>query len=125
VDSAALASEHPACTMRRRRRRTSGTRLGSIPQVLFHAGAGGMGSFAIQLARFIGARVIATASAAGMEVARNLGADDILDYRSTDFSPALHDIDVVFDTVGGETQTKSYRVLKPGGTLVTITTPPD
>jgi len=93
--------------------------------VLIHAGAGGVGSFAVQLARFIGARVIATASAAGAEVVRSLGADDVLDYRSTDFSHALHDIDVVFDTVGGETQTKSYRVLKPGGTLVTITTPPD
>jgi NADPH:quinone reductase-like Zn-dependent oxidoreductase len=93
--------------------------------ILIHAGAGGVGSFAVQLARFIGGRVTATASAAGVEVARNLGADEVSDYRSTDFSHALHDIDVVFDTVGGETQTKSYRVLKPGGTLVTIATPPD
>ena len=93
--------------------------------ILVHAGAGGVGSFAIQLAKFIGARVVATASAAGAEVARALGADDVLDYRATDFSQALHDIDVVFDTVGGETQSKSYRVMKPGGTLVTITTPPD
>jgi NADPH:quinone reductase-like Zn-dependent oxidoreductase len=93
--------------------------------ILVHAGAGGVGSFAVQLARYIGARVIATASAASAEVVRSLGADQVLDYRSTDFSYALHDVDVVFDTVGGETQSKSYRVLKPGGTMVTIAAPPD
>jgi len=93
--------------------------------VLVHAGAGGVGSFAVQLARYIGARVIATASAASEEAVRSLGADQVLDYRSTDFSCALHDVDVVFDTVGGETQSKSYLVLKPGGRLVTITSPPD
>lgn len=93
--------------------------------ILVHAGAGGVGSFAVQLGRYIGARVIATASAASAEVVRSLGADQIVDYKSSDFSSILHDIDVVFDTVGGETQAKSYRVLKPGGKLVTITSPPD
>ncbi len=93
--------------------------------ILVHAGAGGVGSFAVQLAKYVGARVIATASGANAEIIRSLGADQVVDYRSEDFSSALHGIDIVLDTVGGETQSKSYRVLEPGGTLVTITTPPD
>lgn len=93
--------------------------------VLIHAGAGGVGSFAVQLARYIGARVIATASVVNAELVQSLGADQVVDYRSSDFSSILHGVDVVFDTVGGETQAKSYGVLKPDGRLVTITSPPD
>jgi NADPH:quinone reductase-like Zn-dependent oxidoreductase len=93
--------------------------------ILVHAGAGGVGSFAVQLARYVGARVIATVSASGTGLVQSLGADQVVDYRASDFSSILHDVDVVFDTVGGETQTKSYRVLKPGGRLITITAPPD
>jgi len=93
--------------------------------VLVHAGAGGVGSFAVQLASYVGAKVIATTSHANTDAVRNLGAHQVVDYRSTDFSAVLHDVDVVFDTVGGETQSKSFLVLKPGGTLVTIAAPPD
>jgi len=102
-----------------------GARLDPGQTVLIHAGAGGVGSFAVQLARYVGARVVATTSHANAELVRNLGADQVVDYRSTDFSAVLHDVDVVFDTVGGETQSKSFRILKPGGTLATIATPPD
>ena len=93
--------------------------------VLVHAGAGGVGSFAIQLARNAGARVIATASGAGMEVARQLGADRVIDYRSERFEDRLSDLDVVLDTVRDDTQQRSFGVLRPGGTLVSTTAPPD
>jgi len=93
--------------------------------VLVHAGAGGVGSFAVQLAKYIGAYVIATASATSADLVRSLGADRVIDYRTEDFSVALRDLDVVLDTVGGETQSKSYQVLKPGGSLIAIVTPPD
>jgi NADPH:quinone reductase-like Zn-dependent oxidoreductase len=93
--------------------------------ILVHAGAGGVGSFAVQLSKYIGARVIATASSANAQLVHTLGADQVVDYKSTDFSSVLDSIDVVFDTVGGETLSQSYRVLKPGGTLVTITGTPD
>ncbi len=93
--------------------------------ILVHAGAGGVGSFAIQLARNAGARVIATASGAGMEVARQLGADQVIDYRSERFEDRLSDLDVVLDTVRDDTQQRSFGVLRPGGALVSTTAPPD
>jgi len=93
--------------------------------VLVHAGAGGVGSFAIQLARTAGARVIATASGAGIEVARQLGADQVIDYRSERFEDRLSDLDVVLVTVRDDTQQRSFGVLRPGGTLVSTTAPPD
>jgi len=93
--------------------------------VLVHAGAGGVGSFAIQLARIVGARVIATASGTGIDIARRRGADQVMDYRAEDFAGALSDVDVVLDTVGGETQQRSFAVLRPGGTLVSTVSPPD
>ncbi len=93
--------------------------------ILVHAGAGGVGSFAIQLARNAGARVIATASGAGMEVARQLGADEVIDYRSERFEDRLSDLDVVLDTVRDDTQQRSFGVLRPGGALVSTTAPPD
>jgi NADPH:quinone reductase-like Zn-dependent oxidoreductase len=92
--------------------------------VLIHAGAGGVGGFAVQLAKYVGAHVIATASAANAELVRSLGAELVLDYRTQDFA-TVRDVDVVLDTIGGETQTRSFQVLKPGGSLVTITMPPD
>jgi NADPH:quinone reductase-like Zn-dependent oxidoreductase len=101
-----------------------GARLEPGQTVLVHAGAGGVGSFAVQLAKYIGAHVIATASAANSELVRCLGAELVLDYRSEDFT-TIRDVDVVLDTIGGETQTRSYQVLKRGGFLVTITMPPD
>ncbi len=93
--------------------------------VLAHAGAGGVGSFAIQLARTAGARVIATASGSGVELARQLGADQVIDYRLERFEDMLSDIDVVLDTVRDDTQQRSFGVLRSGGTLVSTTSPPD
>ncbi len=93
--------------------------------MLVHAGAGGVGSFAIQLARSAGARVIATASGTGIEIARRLGADRVIDYRSEDFAEKLSDIDLVLDTVRDDTQQRSFGVLRAGGALVSTTSPPD
>ena len=93
--------------------------------VLVHAGAGGVGSFAIQLARHAGARVVATASGEGVDIARRLGADQVIDYRSKRFEDKLSDLDVVLDTIGGDTQQRSFGVLRAGGTLVATASPPD
>jgi NADPH:quinone reductase-like Zn-dependent oxidoreductase len=78
--------------------------------------------FAVQLARWRGARVIATASAANLEFVRALGADQVIDYRKTRFEDVICDVDVVFDPVGGETLDRSWKVLQPGGTVVTVAT---
>ena len=88
--------------------------------VLIHGGAGGVASFAIQLAKHIGAVVITTASPANHEYVRKLGADRVIDYHKEDFTKVAGPCDVVFDTVGGEVQVRSYDVLKPGGRLVWI-----
>ena len=93
--------------------------------VLVHAGAGGVGSFAIQYAHSVGARVIATASGSGLEIAQRLGADQVIDYRSENFAEKLFDVDLVLDTVGGETQGRSFEVLRPGGVLLSTVSPPD
>ncbi|MGF6231857.1 NADPH:quinone reductase-like Zn-dependent oxidoreductase [Inquilinus ginsengisoli] len=93
--------------------------------VLVHAGAGGVGSAAVQLARVAGARVVATASAGKAELVRRLGADQVIDYRREDFTAAIRDVDVVLDTVGGEIQQRSFAVLRPGGVLASIVSPPD
>jgi len=93
-------------------------------RVLIHAGAGGVGSIAIQLAKAKGAHVTTTASAAKSALVKSLGADEVIDYRAQDFSKLARDMDVVFDTVGGETQEKSWTTLKPGGMLVSITDRP-
>ncbi|MFL6600427.1 MAG: NADP-dependent oxidoreductase [Steroidobacteraceae bacterium] len=93
--------------------------------ILVQAGAGGVGSFAIQLARSIGARVIATASGSGIEIARRLGADQVIDYREQNFAEELADLDVVLDTIGGETQRRSLEVLRAGGALVATVSAPD
>ncbi|SES45500.1 NADP-dependent oxidoreductase [Rhizobium sp. NFR03] len=93
--------------------------------VLVHAGSGGVGSFAIQFARSFGARVIATASGNGVEIARELGADQVIDYRSEDFTENISDVDVVLDTVGGDTQQRSFNVLRSAGKLVSTVSPPD
>lgn len=89
-------------------------------KVLIHAGAGGVGTYAIQLAKAVGAYVITTASPSNHELLRTLGADEVIDYHTTDFETTLSDIDLVFDTMGGDVQRKSYTVLKPNGRLVTI-----
>ena len=92
--------------------------------ILIQGGAGGVAGFAIQLAKHIGATVITTASAANHDYVRGLGADRVIDYNREDFTKAVSGCDVVFDTVGGEVQARSYGVLKPGGRLVWIAPAP-
>lgn len=91
--------------------------------ILIHGGAGGIGSFALQIAKHIGARVITTASVADAAFVRQLGADKVIDYQNQDFTDVAAAVDAVFDTVGGETNAKSYRVLKKGGILVSMVEP--
>jgi len=83
--------------------------------ILIQGGAGGVASFAVQVAKHIGARVITTASAVNHAYLRALGADEIIDYNSTDFTQAVRDCDAVFDTVGGDVAARSFEVLRPGG----------
>jgi NADPH:quinone reductase-like Zn-dependent oxidoreductase len=94
-------------------------------KVLIHAGAGGVGSIAIQLAKHLGATVATTASAANLEFVRELGADTAIDYRSQDFEQLLSGYDLVLDSLGGENLKKSLRILKPGGKAIGIVGPPD
>jgi NADPH:quinone reductase-like Zn-dependent oxidoreductase len=94
-------------------------------RVLIHAGAGGVGTLAIQIAKHLGAEVATTASAKNADLCRSLGADRVIDYRAEDFERALRDVDFVLDTQGGETQAKSFRVLRRGGLLVSVVGPPD
>jgi NADPH:quinone reductase-like Zn-dependent oxidoreductase len=89
-------------------------------RVLIHAAAGGVGHFAVQFAHVLGAYVIATASPANIDLVRQLGADEVVDYRATRFEDAAHDMDAVLDTVGGETQERSWEVLKPGGVQASL-----
>ncbi|MGW4766556.1 NADP-dependent oxidoreductase [Nocardia sp. NPDC004278] len=87
-------------------------------RVLVHAAAGGVGHFAVQIARNRGAHVIGTARTANHEFLRDLGADEVIDYTTTDFADAVRDIDVVFDLVGGEYGSRSLPVLADGGRLI-------
>ena len=92
--------------------------------ILIQGGAGGVAGFAIQLAKHIGAHVITTASARNHDYVESLGADRVIDYNAEDFTRTAQDCEVVFDTVGGEVQARSYSVLKPGGRLVWIAPAP-
>lgn len=94
-------------------------------RVLIHAGAGGVGTFAIQLAKHLGAIVATTTSTANLDWVKRLGADIVIDYKKEDFETILHDYDVVLDTLGGAVLEKSLRVLKPGGRLISLAGPPD
>jgi len=89
-------------------------------RVLVQAGSGGVGSFAIQIAKAHGAWVATTASAANHDFVRSLGADQVIDYQAADFRKEVSDIDIVLDVIGGETGQHSYEVLKPGGTLLVV-----
>lgn len=93
-------------------------------KVLIHGGAGGVGSFAVQLARWKGAFIVATASGRNQEFLRNLGADLTIDYEKTRFDRLVCDADVVFDTIGGDTLKRSWKVLKTGGVLVSTVEEP-
>ena len=89
-------------------------------RVLIHGAAGGVGTFAVQLARWRGAHVTATASAGNLDFVRALGADVVIDYHATRFEDVVCDLDVIFDGVGGETLERSWKILKKTGRLVSI-----
>src|SRR5205814_5862158 len=88
--------------------------------VLIHGAAGGVGGFAVQFAKWKGARVIGTASGASAKLVHELGADQVIDYRTTKFEDLVRDADMILDTIGGETQERSWKVLKHGGILVSL-----
>jgi NADPH:quinone reductase-like Zn-dependent oxidoreductase len=98
--------------------------LQSGQRILIHGGSGGVGHFAVQLAKWKGAYVIATASTKNQELLRKLRADETIDYTSQKFGDVVHNVDIVLDTVGGETQERSWRVLKKGGALISLVQPP-
>lgn len=100
-------------------------RLRPGQKVLIHAGAGGVGSIAIQLAAHLGAQVATTASAANADFVRELGAEVVIDYRREDFAEVLSGYDLVLDSLGGENLEKSLRILRPGGRAIGISGPPD
>lgn len=102
---------------------TASVRAGQ--RVLIHGAAGGVGHFAVQIAKARGAYVIATARAPKHDFVRNLGADEVIDYTTADWSEAVREIDVVFDTIAGEYGPRSLRTLRPGGLLIQIPGPVD
>lgn len=89
-------------------------------RVLVHGGAGGVGLYAVQLARWKGAHVTATASAKNLELVRSLGTENVIDYNATHFEDVVKDVDVVIDTVGGDLPDRSLQVIRPGGIFVTV-----
>lgn len=89
-------------------------------KILIHAGSGGVGTLAIQLAKHLGAHVATTTSAKNADLVRSLGADEVIDYKTQKFEDVVSDYDVVFDMMGGETMNRSFAVLKQGGILVSI-----
>lgn len=98
--------------------------LQSGQTVLLHAAAGGVGQFAVQLAKWKGAHVIATASTSNLDFVKSLGADQVIDYTTTKFEEVAKDVDLVVDAVGGETEDRSWSVMKKGGIFVSITQDP-
>ncbi|MES2947607.1 MAG: NADP-dependent oxidoreductase [Pseudomonadota bacterium] len=94
-------------------------------KVLIHAGAGGVGTFAIQLAKHLGAYVCVTTSQAKHALVLSLGADQAIDYKTQDFAQMLSGYDMVFDTQGGDTLMRSFGVLRQGGIVVSVSGPPD
>ena len=94
-------------------------------KVLIHAGSGGVGTFAIQLAKHLGATVATTTSTANIDLVKSLGADIVIDYKKDDFEKVLSGYDVVLNSLGADTLEKSLTVLKPGGKLISISGPPD
>ncbi|WP_223701658.1 NADP-dependent oxidoreductase [Sutcliffiella deserti] len=94
-------------------------------KVLIHAGAGGVGIFSIQIAKSFGAYVATTASENNIEFLTSLGADEVINYKENDFSEVLNGFDLVLDSMGGDIQSKSYKVLKENGKLVSIVQPPN
>lgn len=100
-------------------------RLRAGQKVLIHAGAGAVGSIAIQLAKHLGAHVATTASGPGLDLVRELGADVVIDYRTEDFAAELTGYDLVLDSLGGDNLIRSLRILAPGGKAIGIAGPPE
>ena len=98
-------------------------RLAAGQTILIHGAAGGVGVFAVQLARWAGAQVIATASKRNRDFLCELGANEIIDYTTTRFEEVVQGVDFVFDTVGGDTLHRSWQVVKPGGVLASVVSP--
>ncbi|TCW49936.1 alcohol dehydrogenase [Bacillus thuringiensis] len=94
-------------------------------KILIHAGSGGVGTFAIQLAKIMGATVTTTASEAGSDLVKSLGADEIINYKTENFEEILKDYDAVFDTIGGTTLEKSFNIIKSGGNIVSVSGMPN
>jgi NADPH:quinone reductase-like Zn-dependent oxidoreductase len=94
-------------------------------KILIHGGSGGIGTFAVQLAKHLGAYVVATASGVGLDFVKDLGADVVIEYHTQEFEKLLSNFDAVLDTVGGETYQKSFGVLKSGGMIVSMLSRPD
>jgi alcohol dehydrogenase len=94
-------------------------------KILIHGGAGGIGTMAIQLAKHLGAYVVSTAGENDIQYVKQLGADQVIDYKKEHFEDKAHDFDAVYDTVGGETYTRSYKVLKKGGIIVSMLEQPN
>ena len=94
-------------------------------KILIHGGAGGIGSISIQLAKNLGAYVATTVSANDRQFVQELGADEVIDYKTQAFEDLVHDYDAVFDTVAGETYRRSFKVLKKGGIIVSMLEPPN
>ncbi len=94
-------------------------------KILIHAGSGGVGTFAIQLAKIMGATVTTTASEAGSDLVKSLGADEIINYKTEKFEEILKNYDAVFDTIGGTTLEKSFDIIKSGGSIVSVSGMPN
>src|SRR4051794_2892907 len=94
-------------------------------KVLVHAGSGGVGTFAIQLAKHLGATVATTTSTSNVDLVKSLGADIVVDYKQAAFETVLQDYDVVLDPLGGKSPEKSLHVVRPGGKVIGIAGPPD
>jgi NADPH:quinone reductase-like Zn-dependent oxidoreductase len=94
-------------------------------KVFIPAGAGGIGTFAIQLAKYLGAKVATTTSAGNVDLVRSLGADEVIDYQTRKFENVLRNYDAVLDTLGGESLEKSFQILRPESIVVSIVGPPD
>ncbi|RAT00240.1 NADPH:quinone reductase [Bacillus cereus] len=94
-------------------------------KILIHAGSGGVGTFAIQLAKIMGATVTTTASEAGANLVKSLGADEIINYKTEKFEEILTNYDAVFDTIGGTTLEKSFNIIKSGGNIVSVSGTPN
>jgi NADPH:quinone reductase-like Zn-dependent oxidoreductase len=89
-------------------------------KVLIHAGSGGVGTLAIQIAKHFGAHVVTTVSEGNVDLVRSLGADQVIDYRNQTFEDEVSDLDLVFDMIGGDTLNRSFATLRKGGTMISI-----